>query len=147
MRRLVQWYRNLFASLQAMNWLWMSTYLDRVRHQVLLPGTDQYLTLSLSENISPQFYIFTNIPSCLALTCSLWNHIKSDYLSIFYANVFQVKSSNISGKSLLLNTILGHFDGLDSGSIPPHIVGIVVSYPMQDWQGNKVWNMNKMKAK
>ena len=84
-----RWNRNLFAFLQAMDWLWMSTYLDRVRHQVLLPGTDQYLTLSLTEKISPQFYIFTNIPSCLALTCSLWNHIKSDYLSIFYANVFQ----------------------------------------------------------
>ena len=67
----------------------MSTYLDRVRHQVLLPGTDQYLTLSLTEKISPQFYIFTNIRLIFTLTCSLWNYIKSDYLSIFYANVFE----------------------------------------------------------
>ena len=72
-----RWYWNLFAFLQAMDWLWMSTYLDRVRHQVLLPGTDQYLTLSLTEKISPQFYIFTNIPSCL------------------YADVFTVKSHQI----------------------------------------------------
>ena len=74
---MIRWYWNLFAFLQAMDWLWMSTYLDRVRHQVLLPGTDQYLTLSLTEKISPQFYIFTNIPSCL------------------YADVFTVKSHQI----------------------------------------------------
>ena len=108
----------------------MSTYLDRVRHQVLLPGTDQYLTLSLTEKISPQFYIFTNIPSCLYADCEITsNQIICQY--------FTPMSFKLWYFLFCRAQFFGHFDGLDSGSIPPHIVGIVVSYPMQDCRIDK----------